>query len=563
MNDYEEMLNFHIDKNLVYDALVRSTDDYLYVGDLKKNIYLITDNAIRDFELPGRIIENLLPIWGSLIHEDDQTMYFGALEQLMAGETDEHNIEYRVRNRKGEWVWLHCRGVLRRNEEGVPILFAGIITELQNKGKIDYITGLFTRAECKKRLDYLFEKGGTAVSGGLILLGLDDFTKINTLNNHTFGDSVLRSFAQNVQLLLPINSRMYHFEGDEFAVLVTDCDQEAIDRIYSRIYTYVNRHHIVDGTRYFCTASAGVALLFKDADNSLDLIKYASYGMEYSKNNGKNQCTYFSRDLLHSRVQTLRLLNLLQDSAMNQCRGFYLVYQPQVEADTLAVAGAEALVRFGNEADGIYSPAEFIPILESSGLIVPVGKWIFEEAVKTCKEWMECYPDFVMSINFSYLQLLDSEFNSFVKYILEKYNMEPSHIVVELTESCIVLDMERLKTEFSFLRGLGIDIAMDDFGTGYSSLGLLTQSPADIIKIDRIFTDHIDQNDFNRKFINMVVHLCHSINLHVCIEGVERLEELQAMQQMGADMIQGDLISKPLKKDAFMEKYLINRLEEL
>lgn len=561
MTEAENLIKEICDSYQIFYAIERSTDDYLYVADLKTNTFVITENMVKDFALPGRITKNLSEIWGNRIHKEDRNAFFNSMEALVLGKSKTHDLEYRMMTANGEWCWVHCRGLLQSPKESENLIFIGVITALRNKGKVDYITGLFTRAECTRTLDYLFEKESDRGNGSLILLGLDNFTRINVLNNHTFGDSVLRNFAQDIQMLLPPEASIYHFDGDEFAIIVENCELEELDKIYARIYTYVNRHHMVDGLQYFCTASAGAARMMEDADNSFDLIKNAAYAMEYSKNNGKNQLTHFSNDLRHNKVKTLKLINLLQESALNHFKGFYLTYQPQVDVDTMNVIGAEALVRFTEPELGTIFPGEFIPLLETTGLILPVGRYIFEEAVKTCKEWIVYKPDFTMSINLSYLQLLDVNLNEFVVHILNKYQVNARHIVVELTESCIVQDMEHLKSEFSFLRSLGIEVAMDDFGTGYSSLGMLAQSPADIIKIDRIFTSKIDQNTFNHTFINMVVKLCHSVGLEVCIEGVEREEELNVMKEMGADTIQGYLISKPIEKELFYEKFIAKGVE--
>ena len=201
---------------------------------------------------------------------------------------------------------------------------------------------------------------------------------------------------------------------------------------------------------------------------------------------------------------------------------------------------------------------EFIPLLESSGLILPVGKWVLDQAAMTCRDWSEVQDDFVMNINVSYLQMLDEEFIPTVEQTLCKYKVDPKHIVLELTESYFVTNMGALRETFRRLRDFNIKIAMDDFGTGYSSLGMLAQSPADIVKIDRLFITDIAEmkNAFNRNFIGSVIKLCHSVGIAVCVEGVERTEELDAVCDMEADCIQGFYISRPISEEIFRDKYL-------
>ena len=221
-------------------------------------------------------------------------------------------------------------------------------------------------------------------------------------------------------------------------------------------------------------------------------------------------------------------------------KDFSLVYQPFVSSNGLELKGVEVLLRWTSETHGKIGPAEFIPLLESDNSIIPVGKWIMEQAFITCKEWLNFYPEFVMNINVSYLQIIDKDFIMFVKHLLSKYNLSPRHIVLELTESYFVTEMLILKDAFKSLRDIGIRFAMDDFGTGYSSLGLLSQSPADII---------------NRSFIEAVIKLCHSVGISVCVEGVEYIDELNTVCDMNVDSIQGYYISKPMTKEEFEKKY--------
>lgn len=549
-------VEFGADAGLFYHALVRSTDNYIYIINMENNIALVSPNMEKDFELPGRLVPDLVSIWKGIVHPRDQKRYSHSIEVMLAGETDEHNVEYQVRNRKGEYIWVCCRGILQRSEAGAPVIFAGVVTDIGSKGKIDYTTGLFTHRECEKEVGLLFEREETA-KAGIMLLGLDDFVRINDLNSHIFGDAVLRQFAQSIQQLLPAEASMYRFDGDEFAIVYPEGGEEELRALYQKIHVYCNRSHRIDDESYFCTVSAGAAILGKDGSNYQELLTCALSALEVSKQNGKNTITFFSREMMQNRLRSLELSNQLHLCVMNGMERFRLVYQPVVHSETLAVSGAEALLRWSCDTYGDVSPMEFIPLLEACGLIVPVGRWVLEEAVKTCKKWVEIQPHFVMNVNVSYLQMLDESFIDFVKRTLEKYELSPSHIVLELTESCFVTDMEALKEAFKLLRNLEIQIAMDDFGTGYSSLGMLSQSPADIVKIDRLFITSIgdEENEFNRSFIGSVIQLCHRVGIQVCVEGVERVKELETVCSLDADCIQGYYISRPLSKDDFEKRF--------
>lgn len=555
MTDNEQIFHdFTIDPYLFYEAIENSTDDYIYIVDMTRDISLISKNMLHDFDLPGRKVHGLVPLWGELVHEKDRQRYFDSIEKMLNKETDEHNVEYQIRNRKNEYVWVICRGLLKRDQKGNPLFFAGVVTNLGRK--IDYITGLFAQRECEKLITRLIQN--ECHPGGILLLGLDDFSRINALNDHIFGNTVLRQFAQTILRFLPPDADLFRFDGDEFAIVYKNASGQDLYQLYQKIHAYANRRQIADGISYFCTVSGGIAMIGADGDNYLDLIKFAASALEVSKQKGKNTCTFFSPDLIKAKLRTLEITNQLQLSIMNHMEHFHMVYQPLISNDTLAVGGAEALLRWSSETYGSVSPIEFIPVLESGGLIVPVGKWVLEQAVKTCKEWISYAPDFVMNINISYLQMLDVSFLSYIRDLLTQYQLEPRHIVLELTESYFVTDMEALKYTFAQLRNEHIKIAMDDFGTGYSSLGMLAQSPADIVKIDRIFISAINREVFNYSFISAVIQLCHSVDIQVCVEGIEYPEELETIRSIHPDSIQGFYFSKPISASDFKKRYWEN-----
>ena len=546
---------FHIDADAFYHAIVSSTEDYIYIINMKTNQSLVSENMRQDFDLPGRLIPDLVPLWGALIHEKDQGRYFESIDDMLAGHTDQHNVEYQVRNRKNEYVWVVCRGLLKRDETGAPVMFAGVVTPIDGKGKIDHTTGLFLQETCKSRVEALMDRGG--VPGGILLLGIDDFKRINNLKNHVFGDCVLRQIAQHIQQILPPKAEIFRFDGDEFAVVYPGASIKEMQALYHTVQLYTNHEQIIDGITYFCSMSGGIVMIGQDAGNYLDLIKYAASALEASKRSGKNTCTVFTPSLIQSKLRTMELTNELQRCVLNDMENFSMVYQPYVDADGLGLKGAEALLRWFCPAYGPVSPVEFIPLLESSGLIIKAGKWILEQAVSTCKRWLTKCPGFIMNINVSYLQVMDLDFVPFVEELLKRYDLSAEHVVLELTESIFVTDMTALLEVFQALRTLNIKIAMDDFGTGYSSLGMLSQTPADVVKIDRLFISLINDqaHAFNRSFIEAVIQLCHSVGISVCVEGVEGIDELETVCSLNADNIQGYYISRPIQAEQFEREF--------
>lgn len=556
MDAIEELFaGFSINSYLLYEAIVTSTDGYVYIVDMKDDMALVSENMHRDFELPSRSVHRLPAIWGELLHPRDRKRFFDSMERMVSGEVEDHNLEYQVKNRKGEYIWVVCRGILKRKPDGEPDFFAGIVTDLGDKGKIDYTTGLFTQRECEKQVTQTLRQSRGENRGGILLLGMDDFTRVNNLNDHIFGDMVLRQFAQDIQDRLPASGDIFRFDGDELAVLLRNATEQDLIDFYHKVHIYCNRRHDVGGVSYFCTASGGIAMLARDGNDFMSLLKCADSALEESKRRGKNTYTVFTPDLIETELRAQELVNQLQLSVTNGMEGFSLSFQPLVRANDSQIVGAEALLRWSYSGAENVGPMEFVPLLESSGLMLPVGTWVLEMAAATCKRWLACCPDFVMNVNISYLQMIAPGFVDLVRATLERYGLEPRHIVLEMTESYFVTDIETLEGIFQALRALGVRIAMDDFGTGYSSLGMLARLPADEVKIDRAFISEISRNSFNRSFIGAVIQLCHSVGMVVCVEGIETGEEYGIVLSLGADNVQGFRFSKPIPEAEFHEKY--------
>jgi diguanylate cyclase (GGDEF)-like protein len=500
-------------------------------------------------------VENAAAVWGSKVHPDDRAAFMEANQIIADGRSDFHCVEYRAKNRKGEWIWVRCRGYLERDGDGEPSLFAGFITNLGQKNKIDHVTGLFNKLKFEEDIESMLEKRPEHPLH-LLVLGLDGFKHINELYGKSFGDEILRVIGQRIQGMLPLSASVYRLDGDEFGITVSGERFEMME-LYRSLSESFRSQQEYDGKKYFCTISAGSASYPEDASGYTELSEYASHSLKYAKKLGRNRIVFFSRAILEQEMRSLELVELLRESIERQFEGFELVYQPQIAVDTRHVVGAEALARWTCTKYGPVSPGEFIPLLEQSGLIIPFGRWVFREAAAQCKAWTKSRPDFKISINLSYLQVVSNSMVPFINNTLERLDLSPANLTVEFTESCMIRENARIRAVFESIRSLGIRIAMDDFGTGYSSLGMLKNSPADVVKIDRTFVRDILTSQFDATFIHFVVALCHDVNIKVCLEGVEREEEFDRVRSMGLDFIQGFLFGKPVPPDVFERDFLM------
>ena len=536
---------FVYDKEHLYDALMDNTDDYIFVGNMKTGVFRYPPAMVEEFGLPGEVVENAAAFWGGKIHPHDERSFLESNQEIADGRTESHDIEYRARNARGEWIWLRCRGRMIRDEKGRPNLFAGMITNLGRNDQIDHMTGLYNRFEFEgDAKKYLVDEQGTE-NLGIMILDMDSFRNINDLNNRSFGDAILKITAQKIAEFLPSNAKVYRMDGDEFAVLFLNGSREEGREVFRRIQQHFRKFQDYNGQKYYCTMSAGFVSYPDDSDDYQELLQYAGYSLEYSKLKGKNRMTEFSPEILQSRGRKLEMTELIRESIERGFAGFSLNYQPQVDADSKTLCGAEALARWQCTAFGDVPPSEFIRILEQSGMIIHAGKWIFTEAVRQCREWIQRKPDFRMSINLSYPQLLEEDFVAFVLGTLDAQQLPYENIVLELTESCLIEQDNIVHDIMGKLQEKGIQTAMDDFGMGYSSLFELKNTPADIIKIDQGFVTGLTTDLFTSTFIRSITELCHDVGKTVCLEGVKTEEEYNVAKDIGIDMIQGYYFGRP------------------
>lgn len=545
---------FQYNQARLYDALIESTDDYIFIGNMKTGVFRYPPAMVAEFGLPGEVVENAAACWSGLIHPHDETHFLESNQEIADGRVEEHNIEYRARNTEREWIWLRCRGKLIRDKYGNPDMFAGIITNLGKEKQIDHMTGLYNRFEFEGSIKKYLMDGSQITRIGIMILDMDAFKNVNDLYDRMFGDEILRITAASISAMLSDNARVYRLDGDEFGIIITNGSETDVQDIFAKIQGKYTRQQEYNGKKYYCTISGGYAACPDNAENYLELLKCANYALERSKALGKNRMTIYSPEIPQEKEKKLEMVQMLRESIERGFAGFSVCYQPQVDAKTGKLYGAEALARWHCSKYGDVPPGEFIPLLEQNGLIVPMGMWILRKAAAQCKEWCEQKPDFNMSVNLSYQQFLEGDLTSFVKEILKEMDLAPFNLTLELTESYFVKEDAIVRETLESFRAMGVQVAMDDFGVGYSSLFMLKHIPADIVKIDRGFVKGITTDLFNATFIRSITELCNDVGKQVCLEGVETKEEYGSVSNIGLRLIQGFYFGRPVPADKFYEK---------
>ncbi|HBE9109547.1 TPA: GGDEF and EAL domain-containing protein [Clostridioides difficile] len=549
MREESNSLNLdHIE--IFFELLSQSTEDYIFFWDINRNKFKISSAIFDEFNLSKEIESDLVNCWSKIVYPDDVQIWKDDIQELLDGKKGEHNLEYRLINKYEEIVWISCRGKVYVSDDPKTILLVGRIKNIGEKNKFDSITGTWNREQFEHRMNYLI-KEKIYKNGAMFIMDVDNFKNINEKYGHSYGDKVLRAIATEVLEYIPKDVRLYRLDGDEFAFFYPMCTKETIEKIYEKIHMYTNTQHEIESNKYYCTITAGVAMYPEDGDNYLDLFKHADIALDIAKISGKNRIKFFSQELYENKLKVISMQQKLRECVENNFNDFELFFQPQVNAVTKEVIGAEVLLRWHSSTYGEVSPVEFIPILEQSNLIIPVGKWIIKEAVKQCKEWHKINPDFKISVNVSYIQLKEDFFRDFIVECLVEYQLRPEFLILELTENCWIPDINLLNDKFISLKGIGVYIAIDDFGTGYSSLNYLKELSVNIIKIERSFVKNITYNSYEYTFLEYIIKLAHIINLKVCVEGIESYEEYDIVKSLGVDIIQGFLFGRPVSASEF------------
>ncbi len=544
----------------LFDLIKRTTDEYLVFVDIETRTALLSPNLVRDFGLPAEVVADFEAAWTPLVHPEERDQLAASLSAIMDRlNVFEHAMEYRVRDRSGVYVWLRSRGrVGALGKDGAQPIFVSEIRRMANRNQADDITGLLNKYQFEHSLRVALSAYRITGQGGAVLvLGIDNFKIVNETFNRMFGDRVLKLVADVILALLPEELTLYKLDGDEYGIIYPMADAETAQRLYENVQKALTQPFELDGHRIFLTVSAGTVLYPQAGKDYLVLQKHAEAAMDLAKRAGKNRNCLFSKEQYNRWVRSITMREELRASVEEGCSAFRLMYQPQVDARTRRLIGAEALLRWRSPRGRMVAPMEFIPLLEETKLILPVGKWLLEQAVQQARAWRALLPDFRMSVNMSYEQVRDLSFREFVPACLARHSVPPEAVTLELTESRIVADWHFVNEQFDEYRRRGIRIAMDDFGTGYSSLASLKNLSCDIVKLDRAFVQGITDGGFDQELVCAVTALCHSIGMRVCVEGVEEESAYECLRDTcQADAIQGYLFGHPEAPENFTAKFI-------
>ncbi len=530
-------------ENELFESFANASDNiYIYVCDMKTDISRWSKNTVDYFNLEGEYIKNTGPKWMEYIHPDDRAAYIKDIEAVFSGASNRHSCQYRAKNKYGDYVWLECKGSVISDENGQPLVFAGLMTRLDNQNKYDPLTHLLTSYEMQK---YDFTTG----HGAILLLGINSFRMINNTNGFLYGNKVLVALSEYLEQTAGKDNRVFRLQGDEFVILSPNSSKKELGKLFENVNNHCTN---IRGLKSF-SVSAGLVSYPEDGTDFNTLISNLEHSLEYAKEQKNEWIAEFSDKISQRHLRISQLHEALTKSIRNNFKGFELYFQPILDAKTKKITECESLLRWKTPEIQDTTPYEFIKILEDSGEIREVGTWVMEEALRHAALWQKKYHDIGVSFNVSYIQLLDGEFINKLIAKAQELEVNPQLVMVELTESCNASDTEMLSLQFGKLQKLGFKIAMDDFGTEYASFGLLHDVSMDVLKIDQKFVRGLirEGNLTDMAIIENVVNMCRQLSIQTIAEGIETEEIQDIIRNIGVSYLQGYLYSKPVPAVTF------------
>jgi len=422
------------------------------------------------------------------------------------------------------------------------------LAELTHQATHDPLSGLPNRTQFIRYVDDALAEAGTDEAVAILFLDLDNFKVVNDSLGHAAGDRLILAVAERLRAITAGNGQdcTARLGGDEFTLLVRNAgDGTPALALAERILRDLSRLTQIDDHELFVSCSIGIALSTDCPGDAGDLLRAADVAMYHAKSSGRGRCAVYDPAMGRHAAERLELETELRRAI--ERGGLQVHYQPIIDLATGRVAEMEALVRWVHPQRGMLSPAVFIPLAEETGLIVPLGRWVLEQACRQVRAWQLQYPSqppLVASVNLSARQLQHPDLQRSVVEILERTGLPATSLKLEITESVLMRDTDAARLRS--LAALGIRLAIDDFGTGYSSLAYLSRLPIDTLKIDRSFVNRLGQEPESDAVVRTIVALAHSLNLSVTAEGIEHPEQAAELRRLGCSRAQGFLIARPM-----------------
>lgn len=534
-------------------------DDYLYIIDLQKNTFKISQAAVDRFMMSGNSFDDAVNSFQYFVYKEDCSMIAEDLQCIIEGKEKDHNLYYRWLDKNGMPVWINCRGKVIDDKDGKPHYLIGCVNEIGDTQRADNVSGLLGERELRS---YISSHIKDSSSEYLIHIGIDGFNAINGTLGVNYGNYVLKSVADCINSCLSDNQKLYHIVADEYMIIDLESHtKDDVMLLQKKICKKIEEFIISEKYKVVFTISTGIIyakMLLKYYD---EYRKIAVFSLKQAKSMGGNGVYFFEKEDYELFLRKEKIKSALRNAVANGFEGFDVYYQPIMDCDSGHMIGAEALMRFSMYQDKKkepVSPVEFIPLLEETGLILPAGRYVLNKAVSMCHEMRQYIPEFKINVNISYIQMVKSDIWKDILSSIKQYDLPPECLCAELTESGYT-DMTpyfyKLRKKFE---EKNIQFVLDDFGTGFSNLHCIVNMKPNYVKLDNNFTAKAMSNARDFELLKKIVEMVHSVDIRICIEGIEKEEWYQKLKEIHVDYLQGYLFGKPCEKNQFLNNFIFH-----
>ena len=539
-------------ENMLRLICEKSDNAFIYYSYAEKKDYIF-GNWSHFFEFNKEEFRYISQIMECVEEEYSAEVY--ECLSLEKRQKEKDSVEFKLKN-KNIWVELEVNVVYEKEKPLEKIFCLKDITkykiqndELSYLAYYDFLTGLLNRNYFVTKLTEMLERAKkNSVVVSVMFIDIDDFRKINDGMGIIVGDEVVQILGQYLKELICEDILISHFNSDIFCISIYDpCGAKSIDHILDIVRSKLNEPmRLSNAAEFNITVSIGIAEYPEASQTALELINCAEIVMFKAKHKGKNQVQYFDAPIIQEFIDNISIERKLEKALKNQ--NFFMFYQPQYDTNTNKLRGVEALIRWRDDDGSLISPNTFIPLAEKNGAILPLGDWIIEESISDFAKWHRKYhlESIILSINISALQFKNKNFVNNLIHIIDKYEVPPQLIELEITESVFIDDMQDIVNKMNVLREMGIRFSMDDFGTGFSSLAYLRRLPIDTLKIDKSFIDTVVTDGPTRTIAESIIELGKKLGFDTIAEGVEEEVQYCLLKNIGCENIQGFYFGKPM-----------------
>jgi diguanylate cyclase (GGDEF)-like protein/PAS domain S-box-containing protein len=559
-----------------YALAARGANDGLWDWNLVAGEVYLSERWSEMVGVVDRALTSSPEEWFSRVHLSDLPQLKVDIAAQAAGSRQHFHSEHRLRHSEGFFIWVLCRGIVVRDAEGRALRIAGSMTDitarkdleerLRREAQFDSLTTLPNRSYATDLLRRAIAraKRNREQQFGVLFLDCDRFKVVNDSLGHHAGDSLLRLVAGRLNGCVRPGDVVARLGGDEFVVILEGVKDEAeAISVAERIQYSLAQPFYLDGRELFMSVSVGIAMSQPGVERPEDYLRDADLAMYRAKLRGRARHEVFRADMRAGALLQMSLENDLRHAMdRNELR---VLYQPIWSLASGRIIGFEALVRWEHPQHGPMQPADFIPIAEETGLILPLGEWVLRQAAQRLAEWNRKAPadDAIwVSVNVAARQLTDPGLVEVVKNTIAESGVDAAQLRLEITESMIMADAVTAVGALEQLKALGIHLLMDDFGTGHASLSYLHRLPISTIKVDRYFVGRIDSNSECLEIVRTILNLSRSLSMDVVAEGVENAAQREVLQALGCEYVQGYLLSPPLDAEAAERLMVANRAVE-